>query len=148
MQDSCSDGKLYWAKIVLTKEIQLLLRKPFKHNCLLMSSFSDELSWSHMFRKSVSTFSTKSYAIAFDLLLLWMLLPSNFKDENTFLTFWLENNTNLVRVRRTELKYLQWFSDCVFLGRISSPMWKKLFPQFYGGKFPIAWWKKLFVKTG
>ena len=30
------------------------------------------------------SFSTKSYAIAFDLLLLWMLLPSNFKDENIF----------------------------------------------------------------
>ena len=31
-----------------------------------------------------TTFSTKSYAIGFDLLLLWMLLPSNFKDENIF----------------------------------------------------------------
>ena len=30
------------------------------------------------------SFSTKSYTIAFDLLLLWMLLPSNFKDENIF----------------------------------------------------------------
>jgi hypothetical protein len=29
-------------------------------------------------------FSTKSHTIAFDLLLLWMLLPSNFKDENIF----------------------------------------------------------------
>ena len=29
-------------------------------------------------------FSTKSYTIAFDLLLLWTLLPSNFKDENIF----------------------------------------------------------------
>jgi hypothetical protein len=32
-------------------------------------------------------FSTKSYMIAFDLLLLWMLLPSNFKDENIFYLF-------------------------------------------------------------
>jgi hypothetical protein len=32
-------------------------------------------------------FSTKSYTIAFDLLLLWMLLPSNFKDENIFYLF-------------------------------------------------------------
>jgi hypothetical protein len=31
--------------------------------------------------------STKSYTIAFDLLLLWMLLPSNFKDENIFELF-------------------------------------------------------------
>ena len=29
-------------------------------------------------------YSTKSYAIAFDLLFLWTLLPSNFKDENIF----------------------------------------------------------------
>ena len=29
-------------------------------------------------------FSTKSYTIAVDLLLLWMLLPSHFKDENIF----------------------------------------------------------------
>ena len=75
------------------------------------------------------TFSTKSYTIAFDLLLLWTLLPSNFKE-----TFWLENNTNLVGVRRTELKCLQWFSDCVFLGRISAPvpMQKSCFPNFMG----------------
>ena len=31
-----------------------------------------------------SGYSTKSYTIAFDLLLLWTLLPSNFKDENVF----------------------------------------------------------------
>ena len=29
-------------------------------------------------------FTTKSYMIAYDLLLLWTLLPSNFKDENIF----------------------------------------------------------------
>jgi hypothetical protein len=32
-------------------------------------------------------FSTKSYTIAFDLLLLWTLLPSNFKDENVLSFF-------------------------------------------------------------
>ena len=32
----------------------------------------------------IALFSTKLYTIAFDLLLLWMLLPSNFKDENIF----------------------------------------------------------------
>jgi hypothetical protein len=54
----------------------------------------------------------------------------------------LENNTNLVIVRRTELKYSQWFSDCVFLGQISAPMWKKFFPLRrlvqYG--FSIQYW--------
>ena len=32
-------------------------------------------------------FSTKSYTIAFYLLLLWTLLPNNFKDENIFYLF-------------------------------------------------------------
>ena len=32
----------------------------------------------------INIYSTKSYTIAFDLLLLWMLLPSNFEDENIF----------------------------------------------------------------
>ena len=54
----------------------------------------------------------------------------------------MENNTNLVIVRRTELKYSQWFSDCVFLGQISAPMWKKFFPLRrlvqYG--FSIQYW--------
>jgi hypothetical protein len=59
--------------------------------------------------------------------------------------FWLENNTNLVRVRRTELKYLQWFSDCVFLGRISATMWKKHFPNLMG-EIPNSMVIKLFVK--
>jgi hypothetical protein len=49
-----------------------------------------------------------------------------------FLIYWLENNTNLERVRRTELKYLQWFSDRVCFGRISAPMWKKFSPNFMG----------------
>ena len=59
----------------------------------------------------------------------------------------MENNTNLVRVRRTELKYLQWFSDCVFLGRISAPMWTKVFSQIQWGEIPISVVIKFFVKN-
>ena len=38
----------------------------------------------HSYADVINNFSTQSYTIAYDLLLLWMLLPINFKDENIF----------------------------------------------------------------
>jgi len=40
------------------------------------------LNRKYIFKQIILNYSTKSYIIAFDLLMLWMLLPSNFKDEN------------------------------------------------------------------
>ena len=45
----------------------------------------------------------------------------------------MENNTNLVRVRRTELKYLQSFSDCVFWAEYR-PQCGKVFPPNFMGE--------------
>ena len=48
------------------------------YNNILYILRQDQMLYGYLF------FSTKSYTIAFDLLLLWTLLPSNFKDENIF----------------------------------------------------------------